>query len=853
MNEAYERWLRRLDHANDDITGPHGHALPGDKPAWPRDRVVDFQHVELQITVDPATRSVSGTATHTVASMNAGPLVLSLDAVEMTVSAVLVGGKATAFDYDGATIRVPLGTARRGEEFTVATTYEAHPRIGLYFPGPDEGYPEKPSQVWSQGQDEDNRYWFPCYDHTNDKQTSEMIVTVPGDWYALSNGRLHEEKANKNGTRTFHWKQERPHATYLITLAAGKFSRIDASRDGLVIDYFVEEKDVANARTTFANTPEMITCFEKITGMKYPWAKYSQIVVRDFVFGGMENTTATTMTEDLILDEKASRDSTGDYLISHELAHMWFGDLLTCRDWGHGWLNESFATYLESLWDEHKRGIDEYRQGVVENTDAYLGERYRRPIVSNVWNEPIDVFDRHLYEKGSVVLHMLRVFVGDDGFFRSIQRYVRENQDRSVVTADLAAAFEVETGRNIEWFFQQWVHSPGHPEFKVNWSWDDATSCASVSVRQLQSTANGTPVFRIPLTIDFRSGRKKPTAFRVEVDSADHTFVFPLPARPDLCRFDPHNEVLKTVDFNKSTGEVILQLADDDDIAGRQWAAKELGKKGGLEAVRALEAAVSGDRFWAVQGAAARALGAIGGESARDALLRCLKVRHPKARRGVVAGLGAFRGDATVLAALVAISKKDQSYFVEAEANRSIGKLRCEGSYEAIAANFDRRSFRETVRVGCIDGLAELRDARALDLLASATRYGEPAQARRWATLAMGRLVKHLPEREAEASDRLAELLRDPDFRVRVSAANALRELGDASIAVKLDEMASRELDGRAIRAARYGALELRKGSNTSSEVQSLRNEMEEMKTDNASLRDRLAKLEAVAKAGTKG
>ena len=324
--------------------------------------------------------------------------------------------------------------------------------------------------------------------------------------------------------------------------------------------------DVASGELTFKNTPAMIDLFEQITGVDYPWAKYSQIVVRDFVFCGMENTSATTMTENILFDRKAARDFTSDPLISHELAHQWFGDLMTCRDWSHGWLNESFATYLEMLWDEHHLGIDHYRQGAIENAELYFGERYRRPIVTNVFNQPIDLFDRHLYEKGSVVLAMLRSLLGDDQFFRSIQRYIRENQERSVITQDLAAAIEAETGRNLDWFFDQWVYRPGHPNFKVSWSYNDDHKLATVTVKQTQPTTDGTPIFRMPVTIDFRKGRTKPQSFRVEITEAEHTFVFPVSQKPDLCRFDPYGGVLKEVDFEKSVGELRLQLRDDDDI-----------------------------------------------------------------------------------------------------------------------------------------------------------------------------------------------------------------------------------------------------------------------------------------------
>jgi len=826
--------------------GPQGHALPGDRPKWPRDRVVEVRHIKLDLGLDLKGKAVFGTATHTVVAKNDGLQGVSFDAMEMEVESVVVAGQPRAFENDGRTITVEVGSRRtRGEAFDIAITYRATPRLGLYFIAPDEGYPDKPVQVWSQGQDEDSRYWYPCYDFPNNKQTSEVVVTVPEAWFALSNGRLLSDKKNRDGTRTFHWKQERPHSTYLITLAAGEFVRIDDSRDDLTIDYFVEEQDLDRARLTFRNTPRMIALFERITGVKYPWAKYSQIVVRDFVFGGMENTSATTMTENILVDRKTTRDFTSDDLVSHELAHMWWGDLLTCRDWGHGWLNEGFATYFEMLWDEEERGIDEYRQGVLLNTELYMGERYRRPIVSNVYNEPIDIFDRHLYEKGSLVLHTLRGVLGDDAFFRSIQRYCRENQDRSVITQDLVDAIDAETGRNLEWFFDQWGYKPGHPEFKVTWSWDEDAKLASVGVKQTQKTDDGTPIFRVPVVIDFTVAKKKPQAFRVEITEQEHTFVFPLGRKPDICRFDPYNMVLKKLDFEKSTGELRLQLRDDDDIAGRRAAAEGLGKKGGTEAITALETALAGDRFWSVRAAAAKALGTIRGEAARDALLRNLGVRHPKARRAVVAALGEFHHDETVLEVLTPLMKKDQSWFVEAEANRSAGKLRINDAFEVIAANFDRPSFRQVVRNGCIDGLVELRDERGFELFSRAAKYGSPFQSRGVAVGAIARLAEHFPDRKKRTGEEIESYLRDPDFRVRIAAANGLKTLKDPSFADALDDMARRELDGRGIRAARESAAALRKGAETTEEVKNLREDFEKLRDENAKLRDRLERIEA--------
>ena len=821
--------------------GVPGHPLPGDRPQWPRDRIADIRHSKIDVRIDVPGQGISGTVTHTLVAMNPGLHTVSLDAVDMQIGNVMVGGKPVEFGYDGEQISIPLDPPRdRGQEFRVAVTYAATPRVGLYFTGPDDGYPEKPVQAWTQGQDEDSKYWFPCLDSPNGKQTTDLLATVPGHWFVLSNGRLLENKENRDGTRRYHWHQDRPHSTYLISMAAGEFERIEANRNDLTIDYYVEEKDVDSAIRTFKNTPEMVELFEKVSGIPYPWAKYSQIVVRDFVFGGMENTSATTMTELILLDRKAERDFTSDGLISHELAHMWWGDLLTCREWAHGWLNEGFATYMECLWTEHHRGIDEYHQEVLDNTALYLAEEYRRPLVANVYNEPIDVFDRHLYEKGSLVLHMLRQELGDEAFYRSLQLYTRDNQDRNVVTRDLVRAISEETGRNLDWFFDQWVFKPGHPKFKVSWSWDNDRKVATVSVKQTQDTTDGTPVFQTPVRIGFRTGRGRPQEFQVRIESEEESFSFALPRKPDLCRFDPYGAVLKELEFDKPAKELVFQLQNDDDIGGREAAARALGKKGGATAVEALATAMTGDRFWGVQAAAARALGKAGTADAKAALIAAIGIRHPKTRRGIVEALGNFHDDEEAREALIPLSRRDQSWFVEGEANRSLGKLRVAGAYEAIMANIDRPSFRQVVRIGCIDGLVELRDERAVEQVLRVAKYGEPFQARPVAMRALGQLANRFESRRTEICDVLVDYLRDPDFRVRIAAANALKRAGDGSRAPALDEMRERELDGRGIRVARQVSAALRSGDTVPGEVRKLRDELEELRREHQKLTEKL-------------
>ncbi len=286
-------------------------------------------------------------------------------------------------------------------------------------------------------------------------------------------------------------------------------------------------------------------------------------------------------------------------------------------------------------------------------------------------------------------------------------------------------------------------------------------------------------------------------------------------------------------------------MRDDDDIGGRQFAAKELGKKGGAEATQALENAVMNDRFWACQAAAAKALGEVKTAASRDALLRCLAVRHPKARRAVVAALGQFRGDEAVFAALEPLARRDQSWFVEAEANRSIGKLRLPGSLDILRRNIDRPSFRQVVRVGCIDGLVELRDEAGLEPLSRVAAYGQPFQGRTPAVGALARLGQYFPDRKKLLGEDIANYLDDPDFRVRIAASNALKTLKADDQVPALERMAARELDGRGVRMARENAIALRKGAGTDEELRKLRDEFEKLRDENGKLRERLTSLEA--------
>ena len=844
----------RYDLGFADGDGPRPFTLPGDQPRWGRDRTVDIRHIKLELSFDLEARKLFGVCTTTFSAIVPGVDALTLDAADLTVHGILSDtGEALPFDLRDhrLTIRLPR-TLTPGRPFTVVIAYDTTPRRGLYFNQPDPGYPDRPTQIWTQSQDEDARHWFPCFDYPNERCTSEIVAQVPASWFVLSNGRLQSRgRARPDGARTYHWVQDQPHVTYLMSLVAGEFSEIRARGGDAPVLFYCPPGREADARRAFGKTPAMIDFFSAQIGVPYPWAKYATAAVADFIFGGMENTSCTTMTDRLLHDARAHLDYDADGITAHELAHQWFGDLLTCRDWSHGWLNEGFATYFDALFTEHDKGLDEFRWQLRQNTEIYLKEtreRYRRAIVTNVYHEPIDLFDRHLYEKASLVLHMLRTLLGDDLWWAAINRYVRDHRDGTVTTADFEAAINRATGKELRGFFHQWVHQAGHPEFTVSWSYDDRTHQTSVTVTQTQTVDELTPLFRLPVVIDFQNEQEQ-QAFTVEVAKREQTFILPLSFQPLLCRFDPGGNVLKTLKFDRPKEQLLFALARDRDVNGRADAAAALGKLVDPTTLPALQAAVQSDPFWGVAAAAAKALGAFQTEPARAALVACLRVPHPKVRRAVVAALGEFRHDETAAAALAPLAHRDPSYFVEAAAVQAIAKIRSRDALRTIRAALRKPSVEEVIRDRALRGLADLRDPAGIDLALQWTRWGRPQPARVAAVAALAQLIKAdvAPARKSAVVERLCDLLKDRWLRVRLAAIAGLRTIGDARAIAPLETSITAELDGRGIRAAREALAALR-GGGDKREITQLRDDLEELRQANALLRGRLDHIEAAGR-----
>jgi len=823
-------------------------ALAGTERKYERSRPFAIPHLFLDLALDFATKSVSGTATLDIQRSDPNATELALDAVGFVIESVRVdsgkGFTAADFSYDGDTIVV------RGLERTkagkVAVQYSVTPRRGMYFLAPDAQVKDRPRQVWTQCQDEDARHWFPCHDKPHVKMTTELRVSVPNGFVVLSNGELKESEtpAGKKPW-TYHFKLDKPHPSYLLTLVAGNFA-IVADRDAepsegqrVPVRYYVPPARKKDTERSFGETPRMIELFSRVTGVPFPWQRYSQIVVSDFIFGGMENTTATTMYEHVLLDERAVKDITSNDLVAHELAHQWFGDFVTCRDWSHAWLNEGFATFMEHVEREDRLGRDEYDFGVSFDIDTYLHEasaRYMRPIVCRDYNEPIDLFDRHLYEKGGLVLHMLRRELGDDAFWGGVREYLTSHAYGIVETNDLQRALEKVSGRSLERFFDSWVYRPGHPDLKVKVSWDDGL--LSVTVKQAQKIGDIAQFhFELDLEVGLRSGEV--SRHQRTVTLANDTFVIKLAERPAFVAFDPDLRVIGEITVDAPSDMLRTQLTRATRAISRARAAEALSRRDDPPTIAALAACLGSEKeVWMVRAEAARALGKIRSEEAFAALAERVGTEHPKVRRAVAAALGNFRTPEAAKV-LEKRAKSDPSYLVEAESVRALGRTRQPEALKVIIPLLDRASWADVARAGAIDGLAALRDERALPEVLERTRYGFPTRGRRAAIAALAQLSEGRKVRE-----HLEDLLEDKDPHLKIDVVAALQNLGDVKARGALHRAKERELDGRVVRRLREALRDMGDG-HSGAERKRLNDELETVRSELSELKARLSKIEA--------
>jgi aminopeptidase N len=775
-----------------------------------RGRDFNIKHIRIALSIDPAERFIEGTTAITLAPFRDALETIELDAFELNVREVRLGSKRLEFESFTEKLSIRLPEARpRGKNLTLSIDYSARPRRGLHFIQPDEGYPQKSLQVWSQGEAEDNSAWFPCTDAPNERQTTETIITVPARFTVLSNGRLLSNKLDaKRDRRTFHWRQDETHPAYLVSVAVGDYSVIEARCGKLPTPYYTYPGTEKEARMFLNKTPAMIRHFSKLFGYDYPYPKYAQVVVDEFTAGAMENTSATTHADRFLHDERTELDFNCHDVVAHELAHQWWGDLLTPKSWKHVWLKESFATYAEILWSEHAASLDESRFFLVQEQNVYMTEdrdRYRRPLVYDRYEFPVEVYDRHAYQKGGVVLSMLRYVLGDEDFFRTLSYYAHKHEWQSVETTDFKVAVEEMTGRSIDWFFDQWVYGRGYPEFEVTHHYDASAATLRVQVRQVQDTSDGTPLFRMPVELEVHSRRAR-RSFKVEIEKAEQDFYFSLDERPLAVIFDPQDRVLKTVQHEKSKQELLHQLRRAESFTARMRAARELEQFRDEETIAQLRKTLLTAEFGPVRMAAAVALAGTGMDEARDALVTGLRRNEEaRVRRAIAWSLGRFRKDRKAVAALERAMREDESYFVAAFAMRALAHAAGEDAYGKLVGMLGRDSYQDVLRATVFDSLTISKDRRAVALAVDHTAYGISAPVRVSAVLALGTLGKEYPDEREAVFKKLTELLEDRSFRVRFAAIKALAVLGDERAIPALKAVDDREALDFLKTAARSG------------------------------------------------
>ncbi|MBV8116708.1 MAG: HEAT repeat domain-containing protein [Candidatus Eremiobacteraeota bacterium] len=848
----------------DDTNDHRSFALPGSSAHYGPDKVVAVEHIDLDLTVDLEHESLDGICTTTVRALDEAVAGLTLDAVDLHVVAVERDGRAQRFTRRNGKLEIELAPPiPAAQSATFAVHYRcSKPRHGLFFVRPTRSHPEKVVHAWTQSQDENARFWFPCLDYPHEKQPTSTTVRVPKGNFALANGEL-VERHDEGERSIFRYRQDVPHSTYLMTMVAGPFSEISQGLAGAgktPVFYYVLPGREDDGERAFANTPQMIEVFEERTGAAYPYARYSQIAVSDFIFGGMENTSATTQTDRTLHDAIAHRDYSSDPLVSHELAHQWFGDLLTCRDWSHAWLNEGFATFFEAVWREAELGYDEYLYDIFSDIADYLEEdadRYRRPIVCNTYRDPIEIFDRHLYQKGAAVLHMLRGDLGDARFWRSIRYYVERNAQRNVETIDFIRAIEDATGRNLRAFFDQWVFSGGHPELEIALSWDAKRKVATLTVDQKQPIDAEHPPYRFDVQVGFVSevsgraghdvgfetlpGERR---LRAAIVREHETIAVPLEAEPKLVRFDPGAFVLGNVTYKLGTDHAGAVLRYDPDVVARIRAARELAKDGTHAAIDAFDEAFANEPFWGVLAQAAAAAGATRAPWARRMLVAAVRHAHPKVRRAVATALGNFRHP-DVAAALISVAREDDSYFVRAAAFEALGKTRDPRAFDVLATALASRTWNSTVESGALRGLAELADPRALSLAIDACAPANDEGLRRAAAAAIARIGQLVEEARTRVVAILEELLDDPTFLVQLAALRAAETLGDTRLLPALDRLAQTAFDGRIRRDAFEAAIRIREVAKVPAQVRGMRSDIDELREDQRKLQE---KIEALAR-----
>ncbi len=536
-------------------------------------RVNDLLHTKLEIAFNWEEEKVIGKAHLDLTPVYYPTDELTLHAIGFKINSISNSkGGTLSYTYDGKEIVVDLGKEyKKGQKYSISIDYTASPSAsedggssaitsdkGLFFINPRGEDIYKPQQIWTQGETENNSRWFPTIDKPNEKTTQEIFITVQDRFKTLSNGLLVNSTDNKDGTRTDHWKQSLAHTPYLFMIAVGEYSVVKDKWKGKEVSYYVESEYEDDARSIFNHTPEMINFFSELLDYPYPWEKYSQIVVRDFVSGAMENTTASVYGDFVQKTTQELIDNHNDHIVAHELFHHWFGDLVTCENWANLTLNEGFANYSEYLWQEYKYGKDAAEHHRFDEMKTYLESSLNKthPLIHYGYENEEDMFDAHSYNKGGLVLHMLRHILGNDAFFDSLNKYLVDNEFSTVEVAELRLAFEETTGQDLSWYFDQWYMDAGHPILEVDYKFDFKSNQLNIQVNQIQEDYDHKYIYQLPVEVAVYDKQGNVSYYPIVINKRSQAFSFKLDAEPSVTVLDGKRYLLADINEVFSTSQL---------------------------------------------------------------------------------------------------------------------------------------------------------------------------------------------------------------------------------------------------------------------------------------------------------
>lgn len=775
---------------------------------YPPHRAVDFLHMKLELTIpDMNTPRASGQQVLSISPIAKQCSTLTLDAKALDIKAASIPGHVVDFQHAGKSLELTFSPPLSIDKtYDLTILYEINdPPLGLIWTPESADWPGRPAQLHTQGQPETNSYWFPCHDYPNEKLTTQIAVNIPAGYVASSNGKfLGSSKSiiaqeTPSGVRVLkpmeRWEflQDKPHVNYLVTLVIGKFDVVDVGTKALPMPVYVPPGKGSQVQTTYGRTPQMVTHFEKITGLAYPWAKYAQLVVWNFGAGGMENTSATTMYDTAIFGPDDAEDFDLDGLISHELAHQWYGDLLTCNSWEHIWLNEGFATYLTALWFEERDGHAEYQRSIQSNMDSLVTkDKPEAPTIvgmaSKIYSHPWETFRRaaNPYSKGASVLHMLRTMLGDDIFFQALRNYTAKHAFKTVETSDFRYELENVSGRSLEQFFTQWVTRPGLPMVDVQISWDESAKTLNVNATQTQRIDGDNPAFEFDLPIQvIDAPLATPKRFTLPVTGKTASASFPLESNPLIVEVDPSLSVLASYSIDQPAERFVAQLASGSSPASCVQAIRALRKDPSSTTSELLRRTAQNrkENAW-LRVEAVESLRARG--SISD--LRSVATTTPdhwQVRETAIAALGSLAFDSEgqanvglsqITRLLADRAERDSSIKVRAAAIRALGKTKSIEHLPVIKRAFTTDSQSDTIRNAALDAAVDYNLPELLSLVINCTKPSFDSRTRPTAIANLAKLSKHDPELVYTT---ILALLNDRQLRTSRAAGEALVELND--------------------------------------------------------------------------